>query len=49
MGHVKMQIENGLQTLGRISQGKKKKNKNHTRHEAGPGEGKRSEALVGAK
>lgn len=28
---------------------KKKKHKNHTRHEAGPGEGKRSEALVGAK
>lgn len=48
MGHVKMQIENGLQTLGRNSQGKKKKNV-HTRHEAGPGEGKRSEAPGEAK
>lgn len=44
-----MQIENGLQTLGRISQGAKKKKCVHTRHEAGPGEGKRSEAPEEAK
>ena len=45
-----MQIENGLQTLGRIYLGKKKKKKSvHTRHEAGPGEGKRSAAPEEAK